>query len=155
MPSDPRERFFHACDIARKTSEDNKAFAKQGFYILDKVDQVDRFMRSEAACLVKVYETHPEVAFWRMNGEIELTNPKKRKSRPFADGLEERETLLLRSGLEKSFVTSPPPIGAGRDDKLDALACLVVAKQIYAGKAICLPDPPDYDKHGLPMAIWA
>ena len=46
-PADARERFFHACRIARETSDDGKAFAKQGFYILDKVVEVDTFLRGD------------------------------------------------------------------------------------------------------------
>ncbi|WP_410175696.1 DUF429 domain-containing protein, partial [Limnoraphis robusta] len=48
-----------------------------------------------------------------------------------------------------------PPRGAGPDDLLDALACLVVARRLAQGTARPFPDPPDRDAHGLAIAIWA
>ena len=35
----------------------------------------------------RVFEVHPELAFWRLNGERALTEPKKVKSRPYEPGL--------------------------------------------------------------------
>ena len=35
----------------------------------------------------RVFEVHPELAFWRLNGERALTEPKKIKSRPYEPGL--------------------------------------------------------------------
>jgi predicted RNase H-like nuclease len=43
----------------------------------------------------------------------------------------------------------------GADDHLDALAALVVARDIVLGCAIPMPDPPGRDRHGLPVVIWA
>ena len=67
-PADARERFFHACRIARETSDDGKAIAKQGFYNRDKIVEVDTFLRGHPDWAARVYEVHPEVAFWRLNG---------------------------------------------------------------------------------------
>jgi predicted RNase H-like nuclease len=52
-------------------------------------------------------------------------------------------------------VNGAPPKGAGRDDLLDALACAVIAARIDRGLARPVPDPPECDACGLPMAIWA
>ena len=75
-PADDRERFLKACEIARQTSDDHKAFAKQGFYILDKVVEVDEFLRAHPEYVARVFETHPELAFVRMNGDAPLTSRK-------------------------------------------------------------------------------
>jgi threonine dehydratase len=45
--------------------------------------------------------------------------------------------------------------GAAADDLIDALACLVTARRIYAECARSFPKAQPRDKNGLPMAIWA
>jgi predicted RNase H-like nuclease len=154
-PPDERERFLLACDIARRTSEDGKAFAKQGFYILDKVVEVDQFLRAHSEYVDRVFEIHPEVAFWRLNGGRALSEPKKVKSRPYPPGLSLRRRLLRAAGLPGGLIDAAPPKGAAEDDLLDALACAGIARRIHAGTAMPFPDPPPRDTFGLPMAIWA
>ncbi len=154
-PADARERFFKACDIARQTADDGKGFSKQSFYILDKVVEVDGFLRSHPNDVSRVFETHPELAFWRMNGERPLALPKKLKSRVHAPGLALRRDLLNRAGIPQALLTVPAPGGAAADDVIDAFACLVTARHIHAGRAKSFPDCPPRDEHGLPMAIWA
>jgi predicted RNase H-like nuclease len=103
-----------------------------------------------------VFEVHPEVAFWRLNGERALDEPKKVKGRPYPPGLALRRGLLIDAGLPADAVNADPPKGgAGPDDLLDALACAAIAWRIHAGVARPFPDPPERDAFGLPMAIWA
>ncbi len=66
----------------------------------------------------------------------------------------ERAALLIAAGLPEQVVTCAPPRGAAADDALDALAALVVARHIAAGRGKPFPDPPGRDSHGLPIAIW-
>lgn len=119
---DERQRFLRACEIVRMTSEDGKAFAKQGFYILDKVVEVDEFMRKHSQYIPSVYETHSELGFWRINGDRALSEAKKVKSRCHEPGLALRRRLLIAEGLPPEIVNADPPSGAGADDLLDALA---------------------------------
>jgi predicted RNase H-like nuclease len=152
---DEREQFFRASKIARETSEDGKAFSKQGFYILDKVIEVDSFLRNNREYIARIYETHPELAFWRLNGGRALSEPKKVKSRPHPPGLALRQRLLRDAGLPAELIEATPPKGAAPDDLLDALACAAVVRRVHAGTARPFPDPPPPDVYGLPMAIWA
>jgi predicted RNase H-like nuclease len=154
-PADERERFFKACEIARQTSDDHKAFAKQGFYIFDKVVEIDQFLRGRPDYVARVFETHPELAFVRMNGDVPLSQPKKLKTKVYPPGLELRRALLRRAGLQDDVIGTTPPKGAAQDDLIDALACLVTARRIHNQSARCYPDQPPRDEHGLPMAIWA
>jgi predicted RNase H-like nuclease len=155
-PTDDRERFFLACDIARKTSEDGKAFAKQGFYIFRKIVEIDQFLRSNQGMATRVFEIHPEVAFWRINGDHELEEPKKKKNRPYEPGIALRRSLLVADGFSEEAVNHlPAKTKAGTDDWLDALACAAIARRIHAGLAQPFPDPPPRDAFGLAMAIWA
>jgi predicted RNase H-like nuclease len=66
-----------------------------------------------------------------------------------------RRRLLIEAGLAPAIVNGAPPKGAGRDDLLDALACAAIAAGIDRGLARPVPDPPERDAYGLPMAIWA
>jgi predicted RNase H-like nuclease len=154
-PADDRERFFKACEIARQTSDDHKAFAKQGFYILDKVVEVDEFLRGHPDYVACIFETHPELAFVRMNGDVPLNEPKKLKSIVHPPGLALRRALLRRAGIPDVIAGMPPPKGAAHDDLIDALACLVTARRINNKTARSYPDDPPRDEYDLPMAIWA
>jgi len=154
-PVDERERFLAACKIARETSEDGKAFAKQGFNILPKVAEVDRFLREHRDWIGRVYETHPELAFWQLNDEEPLVLAKKIKSRVSASGLDLRRDLLAKFGFAKQLISQPAPKGAGDDDLIDALACAATALRIEKGLAQSFPRSPPRDEFGLPMAIWA
>jgi predicted RNase H-like nuclease len=153
-PADERERFFAACRIARETADDRKAFAKQGFYILRKVVEVDRFLAGHPDWTARVFETHPEAVFWRLNGEQPVPLPKEVKSRVHAPGLALRRTLLMKAGLPREVLSQEPPRGAARDDLVDAFACLVTAQRIAACQVRSLPEKPPRDERGLAMAIW-
>jgi predicted RNase H-like nuclease len=155
LPADPTERFFHACDIARRTSDDKKAFAKQGFYIFPKIVEVDGLLREHKELAKRVFEIHPEVAFWRLNGERALSEPKKVRNRLHEPGLAQRRTLLVNDGLPAYIVNSAVPRGAAADDLLDALACAAIARRIYSKRAQSFPSSPEHDAFGLAMAIWA
>jgi predicted RNase H-like nuclease len=144
-----------ACAIAQATSDPPRKVSKQLFNIAPKIREVDEALRATPGAAGRVYEVHPEVAFWRLNGERALTEPKKVKSRPYEPGLALRRTLLIAAGLPAEAVHATPPRGAAADDLLDALACVAVARRIRLGVAKPFPDPPPRDAYGLPMAIWA
>jgi predicted RNase H-like nuclease len=123
--------------------------------IVPKIKEVDTALRTDRAIIGRVYEVHPELAFWRLNGERSLSEPKKVKGTCYAPGLSLRRSLLIAAGLPMSAVEAAPPKGAGADDLLDALACAKIARSIHAGHARPFPDPPRRDGFGLPIAIWA
>ena len=91
----------------------------------------------------RVFEVHPEVAFWRLNGARALDQPKKVKGRCYEPGLALRRRLLVDAGFPPAAVNALPPKGAGPDDLLDALACAAIARRIHAGVAQPFPDPPE------------
>jgi predicted RNase H-like nuclease len=122
--------------------------------IAPKVREVDAVLRSDRTAARTVLEVHPEVAFWRLNGERALTEPKKVKGRCYGPGLALRRQLLVAAGFPADALSAPPK-GAGPDDLLDAFACAAVARRVHAGVARPFPDPPPRDSFGLPMAIWA
>lgn len=147
--------YADACARALATSEPPRKVSKQLFNIAPKIREIDRLLRDDAAAATRVFEVHPEVAFWRLNGGRSLTEPKKVKSKPYEPGLVLRRGLLIAAGLPPEAVNASPPKGAGPDDALDALACAAIAQRIYRGEATPFPDPPPLDAYGLRMAIWA
>lgn len=149
------EDYREACRIAFDTSDPPRKVSKQLHMIAPKIREVDRCLREDTSARSRVFEVHPEVAFWRLNGERALDQPKKVKGRCYEPGLALRRRLLIASGLPAAAVNADPPNGAGPDDVLDALACAAIARRIRQGVARPFPDPPERDEIGLAMAIWA
>jgi predicted RNase H-like nuclease len=146
--------YADACARALATSEPPRKVSKQLFNIAPRIREIDAMLRADPAAVPRVFEVHPEVAFWRLNGERALSEPKKIKNRVYEPGLMLRRGLLTAAGLP-SDITNTPLKGAGPDDLLDALACAAIARRIHAGSARPFPDPPPRDAFGLAMAIWA
>jgi predicted RNase H-like nuclease len=144
-----------ACRLALANSNPPRKVSKQLFNIAPKIREVDEWLRANPAHVSRVFEVHPELAFWRFNGGQSLSEPKKVNSRPYAPGLALRRELLIAAGLSEDVVKIPPPKGADADDVLDALACAEIARRIHLGQAKPFPDPPERDAFGLRMAIWA
>jgi predicted RNase H-like nuclease len=147
--------YGEACRVAQATSEPPRKVSKQLFNIAPKIREVDECLRGDPDAPGRVFEVHPELAFWRLNGGRALTEPKKVKSRPYEPGLTLRRSLLIAAGLPETAVDGVPPKGAAADDLLDALACATIARRIHAGIAQPFPNPPPRDAFGLAMAIWA
>ena len=139
-----------ACAVARETSDPPRSITIFAFGIFSKIREVDAVLQSDRSLHASVRETHPELAFWRLNGARPLPSPKKTEA-----GLALRRRLLIEAGLSAAVVNGAPPKGAARDDLLDALACVAIARRIHRGLARPFPDPPERDACGLPMAIWA
>ena len=147
--------FGAACAAALAASEPPRKVSKQLFMIAPKIREVDEFLRAHPAFAGRVFEVHPEFAFWRLNGERALAEPKKVKGTCYEPGLALRRRLLIAAGLPEEVVTAAPPKGAGADDLLDALACAAIARRLHAGVARSFPESPMHDAFGLPVAIWA
>jgi predicted RNase H-like nuclease len=134
--------------VALATSDPPRKITIQSFAIFPKIREVDRVMRSKRS--QHIFEVHPEIAFWLMNGKGEVADSKKTQA-----GAERRKKLLIKWNLPTHIVDRRPPQGAAADDLLDALACAAVARRIHAGLTQPFPDPPPRDAFGLAMAIWA
>lgn len=147
--------FRLACALARETSTPPKAASIQSFGLYPKIREIDRLLLADPALAARVFEVHPEVGFWRLNGARPMALPKKVRGQPNPAGLDERIALLARHGVPPALFEAPRPPGVGRDDAVDAAVSAVIARRILAGAARPFPDPPPRDAHGLAMAIWA
>lgn len=145
--------YGEACRLALATSQPPRKVSQQGFHLFPRIREIDGLLRAEPTLCKRVYEVHPELAFATMRG-APLIHPKKIKGTINPAGMAERQALLITAGLPPETVRAQPPKGAAADDALDALAALVVARHILAGRGKPFPDPPGRDSHGLPIAIW-
>lgn len=145
--------YRQACRIALETSDPPRKVSRQAFHLFPKIREIDEVaaMRGGAG----IFEVHPELAFWRLNGNQSMPSPKKIKGRINPAGMEERRRLLASTGLDESFLTSHPPKGAAADDFLDACACLMIAARLLHGLAKPFPSQYLKDVKGLRIAIWA
>lgn len=146
--------YGEACRIALATSDPPRKISKQAFFLFPKIREIDGLLRATPGLATAVHEVHPEVAFWRLNGEQPLPLPKKVSSRGHPPGLALRRNLLVSAGYPEEFLSAAPR-GAGLDDLLDAAVNALVARRLLAGTAQSYPDPPGRDAHGLPVVIWA
>ncbi|MEN5082075.1 serine/threonine dehydratase [Bosea sp. TWI1241] len=146
--------YGEACRLAAAQSQPPRKVSQQGFHLFPRIRELDAWLRAHPQLADRVFETHPELAFRTLRG-APLLHPKKIRGAINPDGMAERRSLLLGAGLPVETLLARPPRGAGADDQLDALAALVVARHIAAGRGRPFPDPPGRDSHGLPVAIWS
>ncbi|MGE8130363.1 DUF429 domain-containing protein [Methylobacterium sp. NPDC080182] len=157
FPMPPRSAVYapdYAAAKAASRAASDPPFAPsiQGYNIFRYVRAVDTLLRERPEARARVHEVHPEVAFHALNGGRPLGLPKK--GRRAREGLDLRRALLAAAGLPDALIGSRVK-GVPEDDHLDALAALVVARDISLGQAVPLPDPPERDAFGLPVVIWA
>lgn len=144
-----------ASEVARNTSDPPRGVSIQAFGIFPKIREIDALLRQRPALRERVFESHPEVAFMRLNGGAPMRLPKKIKGMVNPAGMEERKALLAGRGYERAFLDRPPPAGAKPDDFLDAACMMLVAGRIGRGEAVSFPDPPGRDALGIVVAIHA
>ena len=101
-----------ASAVARATSDPPRGVSIQAFGLFSKIREIDTALRAESSLQERVFESHPEVAFWRLNGEVAMMAPKKMKGRINVPGMEERKSLLAGNGLSRAFLDQPTPRGA-------------------------------------------
>lgn len=136
--------YARACAAALAHSEPPRKVSRQCFNLFGKIRELDALMTP--ALQQRVFECHPETAFWAMNGRNPLSEPKKVKSLPYPPGLDLRRKLLEAAGfpimlLEAALLEAAPVprSQAGADDLLDACACAWTAARIRDGAALRFP----------------
>src|SRR4051812_38271209 len=100
--------YSEACRIAAATSEPPRKVSKQLFNIAAKIREVDECLRAHSDDAARVFEVHPELAFWRLNRGRALAEPKKVKSQPYEPGMTLRRGLLIAAGLPDEAVNALP-----------------------------------------------
>lgn len=144
-----------ASEVAKATSDPPRGVSIQAFGIFTKIREIDAVLIARPELRRRVFESHPEVAFCRLNGDQAMCLPKKIKGAINPAGMAERKALLCRHGYINGFLDRTPPRGAAADDFLDAAVMMLIAGRIANGEARPFPDPPLVDRFGIPVAIWA
>ncbi len=95
-----------------------------------------------------VYEVHPELSFFQINGDVPLRWSKKTDA-----GWEERAEILKRRvpGIERILEIELDDVPLAH--LLDAAAMLWTARRIFARAAVRIPTDPEWDDQGLRMEL--
>lgn len=110
-----------------------------------------KFLEAEALhqqARLPLYEVHPELSFLEMG--LQVGDGKKKSWR----GQRARLRVLGAHGIDIPEDLGPAVAAVPADDVLDAAAAAWSAHRIATGVAFSLPDPPQRDERGLPLAIW-
>lgn len=146
--------YREACAVNLRNSDPPKKVSKQCFHLFPKMREIDALITP--ALQSRIFESHPELAFWVMNGEAPLPLAKKAKGQPYPPGLDLRRELLRKNGVPVASLTSDyRRRDVGPDDLLDACACTFVAWRILNRRSIRFPAEPPLNAKGLRMEINA
>lgn len=142
--------YAEACEANRLVT--GKKISLQFWNLVPKIRDVDAVIQAEPQSLNVIRESHPELCFELAGGE-QVTHSKKT-----AEGVQER------LGVLKDFISNCDELyervlretlrkDVARDDIVDAMMLAATARA-SRGVLAPLPDPPDVDERGIPMAIW-
>ena len=125
--------------------------SKQAWMITPKIREVDAWISPIRQR--RVFEAHPELAFWRLRGERACDHNKKTP-----EGFAERRRALTRAlALDPATLVATAKSDFGgavaRDDIVDALALACTARARLEGDAVQLGGD-EKDSRGLKMEIW-
>jgi len=125
-----------------------KGLSKQTVAIISKIRELDSFLNSKPQYKNVIKESHPEVCFARLNGNVLMT-----KKAQF-DGMNERIYILKKYILELDgsiILTKAKELKCNADDIVDAICLAVTANLNYQGKGETIPAEPMIDDNGLIM----
>jgi predicted RNase H-like nuclease len=132
--------YEEACALALQAH--GKSLSRQAFEIIRKIREVDELMTANLQTWV--FEVHPEVSFWALNGKRSLNYGKLTR-----EGRDERFALLLPHYPQiEQHIAELKPKGVGGDDLLDAGAAAWTAERVATGEV-----PRQFDSKGLRMEI--
>lgn len=143
---------YEAAHLENKRSVD-RGLSKQTWAIVPKIREVDAFLKSAPESMAVIRESHPEVAFWGLNGRVPLKHSKKT-----AEGLQERIQILSRydERIENIYQDSMKKYlrkEAASDDIIDALCLAITGQVMLRTEILTLPIAPETDEYGIPMQI--
>ena len=145
-----------ASEVAKATSDPPRGVSIQAFGIFAKIREIDSLLIARPELRSRVFESHPEVAFCRLNGDQADDACRRRSRAPsIRPAWKNARRCLAGMAMSRSFLDQAPPRGAAADDFLDAAAMMLIAGRIASGEAKPFPDPPLADRFGIPVAIWA
>jgi predicted RNase H-like nuclease len=134
------ENYKEACRLSKDAH--GKSMSKQAYEIIAKIREVDDLMTPEMQTWV--FEVHPEVSFYTLNGRRPLKHSKHGR-----EGKDERLQLLLQHYPAIQAHLGKLKRGqVGEDDLLDAAAAAWTAEMVATGIV-----PRQFDARGLRMEM--
>lgn len=141
-----------ANEINKKNT--TKGLSKQAWYITPKIAEVDSLLNRNLLYNQILWESHPEVCFWSLNGGHSM---QENKHKP--EGFHERWEIIQKwtKKLEfdydlDAFLHLYPRSQVQRDDILDAwILALTGSEKI--GPITSFPPNPSFDGNNLPQRI--
>lgn len=127
-----------------------KSLSKQASAIIPKIREVDEFMSAHPEFKNRIDESHPELAFARLNGSVLLTRKKD------AAGIDERLKVIKRyiPGIRiPDLYVKAKELRCNVDDIADAICLAVTAKLKSEGLCETIPESPEMDNNGLYMKL--
>ena len=130
-----------------------KKISIQAWNIMPNIKVVDRFLTEDDDLREKVFESHPELLFQKLNGGSSILQKKATKK-----GLRHRLGLLKKQSkyaddffrdIKEEYRRNQ----VDEDDIVDAMALALYAKRSVDGTMLTLPEDPPEDSMGLTMAI--
>jgi predicted RNase H-like nuclease len=144
------ERKAMAKEINRQLS--GKSLSEQTLGIVPKIIEMDAFLHATPEARGRVFEAHPELCFSLAAGA-----PMIYAKREFLGGLERlrlvRQWIPRAQDMLASVRSRHARSMVDADDVLDAMI-LAASAHSCQGRPASMPDPPERDETGLPMAIW-
>ena len=153
FPIPSREAVYAEGEEAQKEANKrtlDKSLAKQSLGIIPKIKELDKFLDEHPEYKNRILESHPEVAFARLNGSVVMS---RKKEEP---GLSVRRHILSEY-LDKKDLSGlydkAKELECGQDDLIDAI-CLAVTGALHAhGQTETIPEKPEKDEKGLLMQL--
>lgn len=132
----------------------DKKVSLQSWNISPKIRVVDQLLQEDARLKDKVFESHPEMVFKRLNGGSTIYQ-KKQTSK----GLKHRLKLLKDrddhvADFYRNIKEEYRRNEVEEDDIVDAMALAYAAQKSENGTLLSLPEEPETDSAGLTMAIY-
>lgn len=127
-----------------------KGLSEQTIAIIPKMRELDEFLLENREYMNVIRESHPEVCFARLNGEVIMTVKSER------DGIADRVQVLsmyLHDLSEDYVKESAKKLGCKPDDILDAICLAVTANLDAQGRTEIIPEKPSTDDKGIKMQM--
>ena len=130
-----------------------KMLSKQTFYILPKIREVDKLLRSDEKARRVVREVHPEVCFWAFADRPMKFSKIKEKQKAYEERLAVLESVRPSARQEiEEILKQFRRKDIARADAVDARAAAITASARKRNLRTLPPRPPK-DSKGLPMEM--
>lgn len=129
-----------------------KKLSLQAWNITPKIKLIDKLLRENEEYRSKVFESHPELLFQKLNGGMIFQKKNLKK------GIRHRLELLraeepIADDFFREIKEEYRRSDVGEDDIVDAMALANYAKQSIEKGIKTIPEEVEYDSEGLPKAV--